>query len=159
MNVIDLVLVALVVGVVTLETRRGFGKGIFDFVALLISIRGVSLIVPHAAQAVKLARDAPANEAVWFAALFVVLGGVLLFIGKLAYDSTLISLDTFDPFLGGVLGFAVAVIIGHALLKVLAISAGVDGAPPEILAKSPLGMEFYHFITWHKVIDFLSSLA
>jgi len=159
MNTIDILLIVLVIGVVALETKRGFGKVIFDFVALLVTVRGVSLLAPSAARAIHLAKDAPANEAIWFAVLFAVVGGILLYIGKLAYDATLISLDTFDPFLGGVFGFGVAVMIGHVIVKALAIAAHTNGAPPEILANSRLGMEFYQFVTYHKVMHFLSSLG
>jgi len=159
MNVIDGLLVALVVGLVALEAKRGFGRAVYDFVALLLTVRGVPLLVPHVAGVVHLAPDAPANQAAWFGILFVVFGTILLFIGNLAYESTLITLDTLDPFLGGVLGLGVAVIVGHAIVNSLALAAHTNGAPPEILANSRLGMEFYHFVTYHEVIDFLSSLG
>ena len=159
MNAIDVVLVLLVIVMVTIETKRGFGKVMFDFVALVISVRAVSLIAPKVAGAVHFAKDAPANEAIWFGILFVVVGGILVYIGKLIYDSTLFTLDTFDPFLGGVLGFGVAIVIGHVIVRALAISSGVNGAPPDMLAQSRLGIEFYDFTTYHKVIDFLSSLT
>lgn len=157
-NTIDVVLVVLIVGVVALETKRGFGRAIFDFAALLIAVRIAPLLVPAASKSLQLARDAQANEAILFAAIFVLTGGALLYLGKLAYDSTLISLDTFDPFFGGVAGFAVVLIVGHAVVKALAISAGVDGAPPDVLASSSLGMQFYRFGAYHQVMDFLVSL-
>jgi len=157
-NVIDVALVVLVVAGAVLEARRGFGRALFDFVALLVAVRGVSLLAPPVASALHIAKDVPANEAIWYGILFVVVGGILVFLGKLAYDATLISLDTLDPLLGGVLGIGAAVVIGHVIVKALAVSAGIGGTPPEVLATSPLGMEFYRFVTYHKVIDFLASL-
>ncbi|HPP74691.1 MAG TPA: CvpA family protein [Armatimonadota bacterium] len=159
MNILDIVLVILVVSVMALETKRGFGRAIFDFVGLLIAVRIVALIVPKVTESARFASDAPANEAIWYAILFVLVGGILLLLGKMAYDSTLISLDLFDPFLGGVLGCGVAVIIGHAIVRGLAISTSMASGVPDILANSTLGMEFYQFETYHEVIEFLSSLA
>lgn len=157
--VIDILLGALIIGGVVLGMKRGFGKVMFDFVALLIAIRLVPLIVPKLSKSVQLLGDAQANEAIWFAGLFVVVGIFLLFVGKMAYNSTLITLDTFDPSLGGVLGLGVVAIVGHAITKSLAIAASIGSAPPEILLKSSLGMEFYQFMTYHKVIEFMSSLT
>jgi len=157
--VIDILLGALIIGGVVLGARRGFGKVVFDFVALLIAIRIVPLIVPKLSKSIQLMGDAQANEAVWFAGLFVVVGMLLLFVGKIAYDSTLISLGTFDLALGGVLGLGLVVIIGHAITKSLVIAASISGAPPEILLESKLGMEFYQFVIYHEVIEFMSSLA
>lgn len=159
MNIIDVVLIIITVGIAALETRRGFGKAIFDFAALLVGIRLVGMLAPVVAGSLNLAKDTPANEAAWFAVLFALVGTLLLFLGKLAYDSTLITLDTFDPFLGGVLGLGIAVIVGHAIVNTLAIAATVHGITPEIITNSRLGMEFYDFVTYHKVMHFLSSLA
>lgn len=158
MSTIDVVLVVLLIGAVAVETKRGFGRAIFDFAALLVAVRGMSLLAPVLARSIHFAKDAQANEAICFAALFVVVGGALLYLGKLAYDSTLISLDAFDPFLGSVVGFGVALVIGHVVVKSLAIAAGVDGVPPSALTDSALGMQFYQFTAYHKVFDFLSAL-
>jgi uncharacterized membrane protein required for colicin V production len=159
MNAIDAVLIVLLFGVVALETKRGFGKAIFDFAALFIAIRAVPILAPAAAKSMHLAKDAPANQAIWFALLFLIVGGILLFLGKVAYQSTLVSLETLDPLFGGALGIAVAVIVGHCIVRALAISAGVNGTPPETLTTSAFGMEFYRFTSYHRVVDFLTSLA
>ena len=159
MNAIDVVLVGLVIGVAALETKRGFGKAIFDLAALVIDVKLVSFLAPPAAAAIHIQNDLPASEAIWFGVFFVLFGVILLFIGKLVYNSTLLSLDIFDPFLGGVVGVALAVIVGHAIVKALATAAAVGGVPPEVLRHSAFGMEFYQFTNYHKVMDFLTSLG
>lgn len=159
MNAIDVVLVVIAIVTVAIETKRGFGKVVFDFIALLITVRMVALISPKVASVISFSADPLVSEAIWFGIFFVVVGGILIYIGKIIYESTLLSLDTFDPFLGGVLGIGVAIVIGHVIVKTLAISAGVDGAPPDVLVNSKLGMEFYNFTTYHKIIQFLSSLS
>ncbi|MBI2843765.1 MAG: CvpA family protein [Armatimonadetes bacterium] len=159
MNPIDIVLLSLLIAAVVVETKRGFGKAIFDFAALFVTIRAVPMLAPVAANSVRFSHEALANEAICFAGLFVLVGGILLFLGKLGYDYTLISLETFDPLLGGVLGIGVAAIVGHAIVRSLAISASIGGAPPDVLSSSWIGMEFYGFTSYHRTIQFLSSLA
>lgn len=157
--VIDILLVVIVLGIMILETKRGFGKAVFDFIALLATVRVVPLIAPKLAESFHFLGEPQANEALCFAGVFVVVGVGLLFIGKLVYDATLITLDTFDPVLGGVMGIGVAAILGHMIARSLAIAASAGGVPPEALVNSNLGMEFYQFVTYHKVVMLLSSLT
>jgi uncharacterized membrane protein required for colicin V production len=159
MNVIDVVLVLLVIAIVVIEAKRGFGKVAFDFVALLVALHAASAAAPTAAASIHLAGDAPATQAIWVAILFLLLGALLIWVGKIAYQHTQFSLELFDNPLGGVLGIGVAVIVGHVLVSTLAISSGVGGAPPEVISGSTLGMEFYQFGAYHRVMGFLYTLG
>ncbi len=159
MNVIDAVIVIMIAAIVVIETKRGFGRVIFDFAALFAAARAASIAAPTAAGAVHLAKDAPANEAIWLAMLFVILGCALVYVGKVAYDHTQISLDLFDPMFGGVAGVGVAVTVAHVLLCALAISSNVGVSPPEVLAGSTLGMEFYRFGAYHQMMHFLYTFG
>ncbi len=159
MNIIDAVLAILIIGAVGLEYKRGFGRAIFDFVALLVAVRFVWVISPSVASAIQVAGDAPANEAIWFVTLFVLIGLVLLFLGKWTYEATLISLNPLDSVLGGGVGLAVAIIVGHTIVSALGVSASVNGAPPQALAESWLGMEFYSFTTFHRIEEILMALV
>jgi uncharacterized membrane protein required for colicin V production len=141
------------------EFRRGFGKAIFDFAAFLIALELASALVPATAQAIHFTKDLPANEAIWVAATFLFFVGILLFLGAVAYHHTKFSLEIFDPILGCALGIGVAVIVGHVLVKTLAVSASMSGNLPEVLRQSTLGMEFYHFYTYHKVMAFMYTLG
>jgi uncharacterized membrane protein required for colicin V production len=144
---------------VIVEFRRGFGKALFDFAALFIALRAVSLFHKNLAGVFFFIHDRQANQAASFAVSFVVLAALLWLIGKRVYDSTLISLDTFDPPLGAVLGVGMALIVGHAFVKTLFLAYSVDGVQPEALAQSTLGLEFLDFPTYHAVMDFLFSLG
>ena len=158
-NWIDLFLVMTVALAVIIEFRRGFGKAIFDFAALLIALRTVSLFHKNLAGVFSFIHDRQANEAASFAVSFVVLAALLWLIGKRVYDSTLISLDTFDPPLGAVLGVGVAVIVGHVFVKTLFLAYSVDGVLPAALAQSTLGFECLDFPTYHAIMDFLFRLG
>ena len=158
-NWIDLVLVMTIVLAVSVEFRRGFGKAIFDFVAFFLALRAASLFYESLAGSFFFVRNARANEAVSFAATFVVLAAILWLIGKRVYDTTLISLDTFDPPLGAILGVGIAVIVGHALVKSLFLARSVGVVVPEALAQSTLGFEFLEFPAYNALLDFLFSLG
>ena len=159
MNVIDLVLAVLMIAAIALETKRGFGRAIFDFAALFISVRVASLVAPGTAKAYHIAKDAPANEAIWLAALFLLFAGILLYIGKLAYDRTQLTLEVFDPLIGAALGIGLGVIVCHVLVTTLAVSAGVNGQLPDVITNSGVGSEFYSFDTYHRVMDFMYNLG
>jgi len=158
-NWIDLVLLITVISVIWLEFRRGFGKAIFDFAALIIALK-VCLAYSHKLAAIlRFIPDKPNNEALVFVVFFVVVGGGLWLVGKLAYDATLVSIDTFDPPVGAVLGFAVAVMIGHAFVYTLYLAAGAKAVVPDAIADSMLGYSFLEFPAYHAVMGFLSSLT
>jgi uncharacterized membrane protein required for colicin V production len=159
MNWIDLVLFVIVVLAVWLEFCRGFGKAIFDFVAVLVAIKLALSYSSVAAGFLRFLSDKQDNEALVFGVCFLVLSVVLWFIGKLIYDSTLLSLDAFDPPLGAILGFAVAVVIGHAFVNALFMTSGAAATIPDVIANSALGYTFLEFPAYHAVVGFMSSLA
>ncbi|MDO8589035.1 MAG: CvpA family protein [Armatimonadota bacterium] len=158
-NWIDLVLLITVVLVIWLEFRRGFGKAVFDFTAFIVALK-VSLAYGSALGGLlRFVPDKQDNEALVFALFFLTVGGALWLIGKLIYDATLICIDTFDPPIGAVLGFAIAVIVGHAFMYTLFIASGAKGAVPDVITDSALGYSFLEFPAYHAVMGFLSSLA
>jgi uncharacterized membrane protein required for colicin V production len=158
-NWIDLVLFAIVALAVWLEFQRGFGKAIFDFVAVLVAIKVALSYSPLASGFLRFLPDTQDNQALVFGVSFLALAAILWFIGKLIYDATLISLDTFDPPLGALVGFAVAVVLGHVLVNALFMTTGAAATVPEVIANSVLGYSFLEFPAYHAVINFMSSLT
>jgi len=157
-NWIDLVLILIVVLGVAIGLKRGFGKAIFDFAALLVALRLAEMAYLPLSKSIHFSADKQANLAWSYGLSFVVIGAVLWFIGKAAYDTTLISLETFDPALGAMLGFGIAVIVGHALAKTAFIAtAKLDYS--ELIAHSRLAAEFYGFGTYHSVVETMKRLG
>jgi hypothetical protein len=103
--------------------------------------------------------DKQDNEGLIFGVTFLVLSAIFWFIGKQIYDSTLISLDSFDPPLGAILGFTVAVVVGHAFVYALYMTSGSAATIPDVITNSTLGYTFLEFPAYHAVIDFMSSLT
>ena len=158
-NWIDLALLVMIVSLVCLEFRRGFGKAIFDLVALVLALKVTSLFSASLAKQLAILTERQANEALVYFLSFTVIAVALWLLGRIVYESTLISLDTFDPPLGAVLGFGIAVIVGHVIVKGLFLAGSVKGEPPAMLLGSTLGYEFLEFPTYYHVIDFLMRLG
>lgn len=158
-NWIDLALIVIIVSVVCLEFKRGFGRAVFDFVALVAALKLTSLFYVSLAKQLSILTEKQTNEALVYFLSFIVIAVALWLLGKIVYESTLISLDTFDPPLGAVLGFGIAIIVGHVIVNSLYLAGSVKGQPPAILLGSTLGYEFLEFPTYHHVIDFLTRLG
>ena len=158
-NWIDLVVILLMVVGVWVGFRRGFGRAIFDFAALFIALRTTLLYSGSLARAMQLTADKQSNEAWVFGLSFLVSGVILWFLGKWAYDATLVSLDTFDPPLGAALGFAISIVVAHVFVKLLFLAANTEGAVPDVIVHSTLGLETLEFPTYHAVLDFMFRLG
>lgn len=154
MSWLDFVIVFIFAAVVTLEVVRGFGRAIFDFAAVLLATRAASMLVSPLSGSIKLSSQPYVNEARVYILSFIVVGGVLFFVGKLIYDTTLISADTFDPPLGGLFGFGAAIALCHVIVRTMALSAGPGVIPPGIAA-SLLGTELLTFESYHRILDVL----
>lgn len=154
LNWVDLVVVVIMATVALVEARRGFGRAILDFTALILAVRGTYMLAGPLSRTISLAPGQAANEAILYAISFIVLGGVLLYLGKLVYDLTLLSAGVFDPLLGGIFGIGAAAVLCHVFVRLIALSAGTDGLP-DIVAASALGREFLTFDTYYAVVDTL----
>jgi len=157
-NWVDLVLVLLVALIVIIETRRGFGKALFDLAAAVLTLKLVSFAYNDASASYQIIQNTAANNALVYAAMLLAAGAACWFAGKLIYEHTLVSLEMFDPVLGMVLGVGVGIIAGHAFTNTLAIM-GSAGGLSEVLTKSLLGSEFHDFRTYRMVLSTLTRLA
>lgn len=147
MNWLDISIIAIFVLAIVIEAKRGFGKALFDLAALLLAIFALSRIEP----ALRTAKFEPHEQAAIYAALFVVLGGILIVIGRLAHQATLISAQPFDPMLGGMLGIGAGIVLCYGIVHTMALTGGPHSLPPT-LSCSLLGKEFITFDTYHKVL-------
>lgn len=153
-NWIDIAIAAIFIGIGVLEAKRGFGRALFDTAAVLVTLRAAFELNRPLSRVVHLSADPHANEAMVYAICFAALGVVLLYLGKLLYDTTLLTTGIFDPACGGICGVAIAVMVSHALVRTIALGVGGDAIPAAISA-SALGTEFLRFETYHHVLEFL----
>ena len=155
MNWVDFAIFGLFVAVVMLEVKRGFGRALFDFAALLIALKAASLLGEPVSHTFQFTASTSTNLAVIYLGLFVILGALLAFLGKFLYDTTLISAEAFDALLGGLFGLGIAVILCHALVRTVALNAGAPDIPPAVVAQSAFGTEFLTFESYHRLLNFL----
>lgn len=151
---IDLVIILIFAGTVVLETKRGFGRSLFDLAAVLVTVRTAPMVADPLAKTMHISAHAPTNQAYIYAGVFVVTGGLLVLLGKLVYDSTLISAETFDAVLGGLLGVGVAIVLCHAMVRTVALTSGAE-EPPVAITQSALGTEFLTFDSYHRLLEVL----
>ncbi|MHB0912601.1 MAG: CvpA family protein [Armatimonadota bacterium] len=153
LTLIDFAILALLIISVVLEVKRGFGRAIFDLVALVGAVRlAYTLQKPLAAS---LGVQSGSGEAALYICTFVAIGGVLVFLGHLIYGMVQLSADFFDPALGGICGIFVGGILCHALVMTFAVAGG----KASVLAHSSFGIEFLTFQNYHHIIDLLDNFG
>jgi len=155
LNWVDFIIVGLFAAAVILEAKRGFGRALFDFAALLVAVKVTPTLAGSASHALQFTGKSSTNEAAVYLVLFLIIGGALAFLGKLLYDSTLISAETFDALLGGLFGVGIAIVLCHVLVRTIALNAGAPGIPPEVIAQSAFGAEFLTFESYHRLLEVL----
>lgn len=147
MNWLDFSIISVFVLAILIEAKRGFGRALFDFAALLITVWGISRI-ELLWKAASFSSDV---QVALYAGSFLIIGGLLVVIGRLAHQSTLISAYPFDMILGSILGVGTALVLCYGIVHTIALTARPDGLPP-ILSCSALGKEFLTFDTYHRVL-------
>jgi hypothetical protein len=147
MNWLDFSIIFVFVLAVLIEAKRGFGRALFDFAALLITVWGISRI-ELLWKAASFSSDV---HAALYGGSFLIIGGLLMIIGRLAHQSTLISAPPFDVMLGSILGIGTALVLCYGIVHMVALTGGPKGLPP-VLSCSALGKEFVTFDTYHRVL-------
>lgn len=160
MTWVDLVAIILFIAGAVIESMRGFGRALFDAIALIIAAKASTMLYPGLADRIAMSDDPHANQAWCMAMLFVVIGAVAILIGKFIQDSLLLSLDAFDPILGAILGIPVAGAVMYALIAVLITGAGgPDAEAAKVYAESWAAYHFYYFKSYHSMIDTFRNIG
>lgn len=148
---VDAVVTILLIGLVLIEIKRGFGQAIFDLAAVFIAMRLSYALANPQAGILKLASK---SVPLAYGISFVVIAILLILVGHLIYMSTLLNADQFDSFFGGVIGIFVGIIVCHCFVNALNMLAGPDNSA-NIVQNSVIATEFLDFATWHKILNFL----
>lgn len=152
---IDVLLAVVIVGWVTLEIRRDFGRSLFDAVAVLVSMRLALLCSGSAAHWFAFAGAPGAARGAALGTLFVFFSVAALIGAKFLHEATQWTMDSFDPVFGCLFGLTSGVIAAHVTIRVVAMLYGTSHGPPTFVADSGLGLELLYFKTYHHVADFL----
>ncbi len=154
----DIVALLLIALIGWLESIRGFGRAVFDFVGALVALKIAIFAAKPLAAAAPLLSGEGNSEAFWIAAVFVILVALIIIATKFIYETTLLSLDVLDPVVGGILGVASGIVVAHIFLRVmLAAYAGSEFAP--LIKSSFIGQELIAFRTYHIVVTALQNIG
>jgi len=154
MSWLDLVAVLLLIGGVVVGSMRGFGRALFDAVALVVSAKVTTMLYAGLADSITLSQDPHANQAWCMAILFLLIGAVTVVIGNFIQNSLLLSLDAFDPILGAILGLPAAAAVVYVLIgTMIAKAGGPDAATAVAYVDSWAAYNFYYFKSYHSMID------
>ena len=154
----DAVAIVLIIVIAWLESMRGFGRAIFDFVGGLIALRVSIFVAGPLARAVPLMQSEASGEAFWMAMIFVVLVVLIVIATKFIYETTLLSLDVLDPVVGGILGAASGIVVAHLFLRVM-MAAYADTAFAHTVLNSFVGQEIVAFRSYHHLVQALQNLG
>ncbi len=155
---LDVVLVLLLLGVAALEMYRGFGRAVFDALALYGALWGANALSVPLAASIHVSSHPGVNHCASYGLLLVVLGALSLGVSRLVYNMTLMHTGMFEGLLGLGAGVAVGMMLAHGLVRVIVLS-DPSGNAAQMVAGSFMGNEMLDFTTYHSVIDALSGAA
>jgi len=163
MMLVDVIVVLIFVVITVVESVRGFGRALFDTIALIVVLKACKLLSPSLASSVIFYGSPTANAGFSFLLLFVVMGVVGLILAKLLYEALLWTLDAFDTFVGGLIGLIASGVVASALMHGLYLWGGgftQHVAPFGIaMQRSWAGQEFLEWRTYNAILGFLRSLG
>ena len=158
MSWIDVVALLVVVLLAWLESIRGFGRAIFDFVGALIALKIATFTAKPLAEAAPLLQPEGHAEGLWMAVVFLVLVVLIIIATKYIYETTLLSLDVLDPVVGGLLGAGSGIIVAHLFLRVL-LATYADTEFAKVVLATFMGQEVIAFRTYHHVVTVLQNIG
>lgn len=156
MTWLDIVLGILLVGVAALEMCRGFGRSVFDALALYGAL-WLADAATHYVDAAAFHPNTPISHGLTFGLLFLTFGALALLVSRFVYHATLVHTGMFEGLLGALAGLAVGMILAHGLVRLVVLSdiAGQSGA--RLVSESFLGNEMLSFTTYHSMLTTLND--
>lgn len=156
---IDVLIIFIVGSIVYVQARRGLIPALIECFGAYGVLMLVNAIDHPVAHSLTLFSRPETNVAFFHILLFFALCAPVVALGIFLDHAVSLSLDTFDTFVGGVLGLAAAVVVCHALIGGLQMGATPDRTVSSSIASSSLGQEVLHFNTWHNFLDAVGRMG
>jgi len=159
MNWLDVLIIITLVVAVIVETMRGFGKAVFDALALFGVLWLSATAAAPFAKVLPLSSDPAVAKAYAYGIVAVagIIGGLTL--AHFAYQNMLLNAGMFDHFLGLVLGVGVGMMLSHGLVRSMAMSDPEGKASAQVVMAGPVSSEMYDFHNYHSVVDQITGAA
>jgi uncharacterized membrane protein required for colicin V production len=153
MNALDIILGTLILAIIALQTFRGFGRALFDALALYCTLL-LATFVASSSAAMHISSSVAGTESFMFVVTFIVVGVLAIFLSRWVYGTVLLNLGMFEHLFGLVAGIACGLILAHAIVQGIAI--GTQGSSDtDIIAASSIGQECLTFNSYHALVDTL----
>jgi uncharacterized membrane protein required for colicin V production len=159
MNWLDVLVIMILVAAVIIEALRGFGRAVFDALALYGVLWLASMGAAPFAKILPLSSN-PSVALAFAYSIIAVAGGVIgLILAHYAYATMLLHAGMFDHFLGLALGVAVGMMFSHALVKTIALSDPSGDGSGALVATGTVSSEMYDFHNYHSIVDGITGAA
>lgn len=154
MNWLDIVLLALILGVGVVGARRGFGRAALDALGLYAALWAASGLAPVLAAHVGFAPGGAGVNRSWaFGLLFASLGGVALALAWYVHGLLQVSAGMFDKLLGLMAGAGAGVVLAHALTLALVTADPQHRGGAALVGQGMVSDEVYSFPAYHVALD------
>jgi len=158
MSWVDVVAALIIILVAFVESKRGFGRALFDIIGLVVSLKLAIVLAGVLHKSTPIGASENGSEAFWTAVLFIVFGVLTVLASKVLYETTLLSLDVLDPTLGAILGIGSGLMVAHIFLRVLILA--YTGTPLEpLLAGTFAARQILYLSGYSHVLNSLYHLG
>jgi uncharacterized membrane protein required for colicin V production len=156
MNWLDVLVVVIIVGAAVAETIRGFGRAIFDALALYGMLWVAATFAAPLCPFLRISNQHNMNVA--FAYCLLAGAGALIALGlaRFAYSTTIPNAGMFDRLLGLVVGIGVGVMLAHGLVRGVTLSSQA-GVGPAVVSAGGVASEIFDFHSYHAIMDSLTG--
>jgi uncharacterized membrane protein required for colicin V production len=155
----DLLLIIILVVAALAEGLRGFGSAILDCAGLFAVLKVANAAYPAVAQRVEFVSSAVNNQAIVYAALFLLLSVLYLVCAHFCYNQMNISLGQCDHVFGVLVGCAVGIMLAHGVVRCVSLTdpTGHDNVPQ--YTNGMVSNEILEFTTVHNIITSFTTYA
>jgi len=158
MNWLDIVVLMILVGVIALESARGFGQALLDALLLYGALWLSDACTPLLAHSLHLFAGPAANRGIAYGILLAGFGGMAFLLGLYLHRQTMIDAGVCDRMFGIAAGCAVGMMMAHGFMRIVALNL-TGSAGEALVASSFLGNEMLSFTTYHSLISALTGEA
>jgi uncharacterized membrane protein required for colicin V production len=159
MSWLDVLAILILLAATVLQTMRGFGRAVFDTMAIYGVLWLASVSAEPVAHMVPIGSDKAVNLAFAYG-LVGILGSIVgLVLSHFCYQATLPHAGMFEHFFGLMLGVAVGAMFCHMLMRGIAFADPNGDGSGELVTSGIVASEMYDFHTYHSIVDSITGLT
>lgn len=159
MNGFDVVLSAIILIAVIIETFRGFGRAVFDALGIYIALVIAHISYTPLSRMVRLHDGAADNHAAVYAVCFGVAALIMLCVSRFVYGAVHFDASSFDKLLGVVAGIALGIMVAHGITTSISLTDPTGRGEVASYTDSSLGDEMLNFTSYHRFMTTISAMG